>query len=102
MIGLISVGRLSRNLVVEDSVVNGACVCGARRRRGDCQPQLDAAKNSHEVTEQTGRRAVASAFHAGKWEQADQLAELVYAEFGRCDVLVNNAGMSPLYPSPRK
>ena len=31
--------------------------------------------------------------------QADQLAELVYAEFGRCDVLVNNAGMSPLYPS---
>ena len=51
------------------------------------------------MTEQTGRRAVASAFHAGKWEQADQLAELVYAEFGRCDVLVNNAGMSPLYPS---
>jgi NAD(P)-dependent dehydrogenase (short-subunit alcohol dehydrogenase family) len=51
------------------------------------------------VTEQTGRRAVATAFHAGKWEQADQLAELVYAEFGRCDVLVNNAGMSPLYTS---
>ena len=23
----------------------------------------------------------------------------MYAEFGRCDVLVNNAGMSPLYPS---
>jgi NAD(P)-dependent dehydrogenase (short-subunit alcohol dehydrogenase family) len=40
-----------------------------------------------------------TAFHAGKWEQADQLAELVYAEFGRCDVLVNNAGMSPLYTS---
>jgi NAD(P)-dependent dehydrogenase (short-subunit alcohol dehydrogenase family) len=25
------------------------------------------------------------------------LADTVYAEFGRCDVLVNNAGMSPLY-----
>ena len=61
--------------------------------------KLDGEELAHEVTEQTGRRAVASAFHAGKWEQADQLAELVYAEFGRCDVLVNNAGMSPLYPS---
>jgi NAD(P)-dependent dehydrogenase (short-subunit alcohol dehydrogenase family) len=51
------------------------------------------------VRERTGRRAVAAAFHAGRWEDADQLAGLVYDEFGRCDVLVNNAGMSPLYPS---
>ncbi|MAN33043.1 MAG: short-chain dehydrogenase [Acidimicrobiaceae bacterium] len=71
----------------------GADVVIASRKLEACE------ELAHEVTEQTGRRAVASAFHAGKWEQADQLAELVYAEFGRCDVLVNNAGMSPLYPS---
>src|SRR5262249_48914213 len=29
----------------------------------------------------------------------DALADAAYAEFGRVDVLVNNAGMSPLYPS---
>ena len=72
---------------------HGADVIIASRKLESCE------ELAHEVTEQTGRRAVATAFHAGKWEQADQLAELVYAEFGRCDVLVNNAGMSPLYPS---
>jgi NAD(P)-dependent dehydrogenase (short-subunit alcohol dehydrogenase family) len=46
-----------------------------------------------------GRRSLAVAYHAGRWDDADQLAGAVYAEFGRIDVLVNNAGMSPLYPS---
>jgi len=49
--------------------------------------------------EQRGQRAVAVGYHAGTWDDADRLYELVYDEFGRCDVLVNNAGMSPLYPS---
>jgi NAD(P)-dependent dehydrogenase (short-subunit alcohol dehydrogenase family) len=72
---------------------HGADVVIASRKLEACEELAQV------VTEQTGRRAVATAFHAGKWEQADQLAELVYAEFGRCDVLVNNAGMSPLYTS---
>ncbi|MEY2627321.1 MAG: hypothetical protein RJB08_1080 [Actinomycetota bacterium] len=46
-----------------------------------------------------GRRAVPFAYHAASWSGADALAEAAYAEFGRVDVLVNNAGMSPLYPS---
>lgn len=46
-----------------------------------------------------GRRAVPFAYHAASWSDADALAEAAYAEFGRVDVLVNNAGMSPLYPS---
>jgi NAD(P)-dependent dehydrogenase (short-subunit alcohol dehydrogenase family) len=44
-----------------------------------------------------GRRALAVAYHAASWEGADQLADAAYAEFGHVDVLVNNAGMSPLY-----
>ena len=49
------------------------------------------------VTEQTGRRAVAHACHVAKWDEVDALAEAAYEAFGRVDVLVNNAGMSPLY-----
>jgi NAD(P)-dependent dehydrogenase (short-subunit alcohol dehydrogenase family) len=33
----------------------------------------------------------------GHWDDCDRLIETVYAEWGRIDVFVNNAGMSPLY-----
>jgi NAD(P)-dependent dehydrogenase (short-subunit alcohol dehydrogenase family) len=52
-----------------------------------------------EIAEATGRRTLGVAFHAGRWADADRLADLAYRAFGRVDVLVNNAGMSPLYPS---
>lgn len=47
-----------------------------------------------------GRRAFPYACHVGHWDQVDQLAEAVYAHFGAIDVLINNAGMSPLYGQP--
>ena len=72
---------------------HGADVVIASRKLDACEA------TAREITAATGRRAVAVAFHAGHWEEADRLADSVYAEFGRCDVLVNNAGMSPLYPS---
>jgi NAD(P)-dependent dehydrogenase (short-subunit alcohol dehydrogenase family) len=50
-----------------------------------------------EVETSTGRRALPIACHVGYWDQCDALVAQVYEEFGRCDVLVNNAGMSPLY-----
>lgn len=51
------------------------------------------------VREETGRRAFALSCHVGHWDEIGSLVERVYAEFGRCDVLVNNAGMTPLYPN---
>jgi len=33
--------------------------------------------------------------HAGRWEDLDHLVEVTYANFGRIDVLVKNAGMGP-------
>ncbi len=71
----------------------GADVVIASRKLDACE-QL-----ATEVTERTGRRALGVAYHAGSWADSDRLAATVYDEFGRCDVLVNNAGMSPLYPS---
>jgi NAD(P)-dependent dehydrogenase (short-subunit alcohol dehydrogenase family) len=35
-----------------------------------------------------------------RWDQVDALAGAAYDRFGRVDVLVNNAGMSPVYPDP--
>lgn len=46
-----------------------------------------------------GRRALAVACHAGRWDEIDRLIEIAYGEFGRIDILVNNAGMGPRMPS---
>jgi NAD(P)-dependent dehydrogenase (short-subunit alcohol dehydrogenase family) len=52
-----------------------------------------------EIEAATGRRVVAYAADVGRWEELRPLVERVYGAFGRIDVLVNNAGKSPLYPS---
>ncbi len=49
--------------------------------------------------EAVGRRALPHACHVGQWDTLDGLADAAYDRFGKIDVLVNNAGMSPLYPS---
>jgi NAD(P)-dependent dehydrogenase (short-subunit alcohol dehydrogenase family) len=77
--------------VVEGYAAAGADVVIASRKLDSCESLA-----AH-VTETTGQKALPVAFHAGKWEDADRLADAVYARFGRCDILVNNAGMSPLY-----
>ena len=46
-----------------------------------------------------GRRALPYACHVGQWDALDGLVAAAYDYFGKIDVLVNNAGMSPLYPS---
>lgn len=70
----------------------GADVVVASRRLEACRRVAD------EVERTTGRRALALAVHVGRWAECDRLVQSVYDEFGRCDVFVNNAGMSPLYP----
>ncbi len=35
--------------------------------------------------------------HVGRWRECDALMDRIAFEYGRLDVLVNNAGMSPLY-----
>lgn len=71
----------------------GADVVIASRKLDACEAL------AAEVREHTGRRAFAHACHVGYWTQIDDLVEAAYGEFGRLDVVVNNAGMSPLYDS---
>ena len=44
-----------------------------------------------------GASAAACACHVGHWDRLDGLVEDIYRDFGRIDVLVNNAGVSPQY-----
>ena len=78
--------------IAEGMAAEGADVVIASRKLESCEAAAS------EITAATGRRAVPVAFHAGRWDDAEALADAVHDAFGRCDVLVNNAGMSPLYP----
>jgi NAD(P)-dependent dehydrogenase (short-subunit alcohol dehydrogenase family) len=70
----------------------GADIVIASRKLEACQAVAD-------EVEALGRLALAHACHVGKWADLDGLVDAAYRRFGRVDVLVNNAGMSPLYPS---
>jgi len=61
--------------------------------------KLDACEAVAAEVRALGRRALAHAAHAGRWDEIDALIEAAYREFGRIDILVNNAGMSPAMPS---
>jgi NAD(P)-dependent dehydrogenase (short-subunit alcohol dehydrogenase family) len=43
-----------------------------------------------------GSDGSAHSIHVGKWDDCNRLANEVYARWGRADVLINNAGLSPL------
>jgi len=72
---------------------HGADVVIASRKQDACEAL------AQEVERRTGRSALPVACHVGQWDACDALVEAAYQRFGRVDVLVNNAGMSPLYPS---
>jgi len=61
--------------------------------------KLEACEAVAREVEALGRRALPVAAHVGLWEDNDRLCDAAYGAFGRVDVLVNNAGMSPLAPS---
>ena len=44
-----------------------------------------------------GGKAAACACHVGRWDDLATLVENVYRDYARVDVLVNNAGLSPVY-----
>jgi NAD(P)-dependent dehydrogenase (short-subunit alcohol dehydrogenase family) len=81
---------LAREMVLAFAA-HGADVVIASRKVESCEALAE------EVRASTGRQALAVACHVGEWDQLDKLADAAYERFGRVDVLVNNAGLSPIY-----
>lgn len=46
-----------------------------------------------------GRRALPYACNVARWDELPALVDAAYAAFGKVDILINNAGSSPLAPS---
>ncbi|HXU99948.1 MAG TPA: SDR family oxidoreductase [Caulobacteraceae bacterium] len=70
----------------------GADIAVVSRKAQACE------STARELTE-LGVRARAFPCHVGRWDEISPMAQAAWDHFGRIDVLVNNAGMSPLYPS---
>lgn len=61
--------------------------------------KLEACEQAAGEVRSLGREALAHACHVGDWDALERLVDAVYERFGRLDVLINNAGMSPIAPS---
>jgi NAD(P)-dependent dehydrogenase (short-subunit alcohol dehydrogenase family) len=72
----------------------GAHVVVSSRKAESC------ARAAELIERETGRRCLPVVCHVGDWDACDALVQTVYEKYGRIDVLVNNAGMSPLYDAP--
>jgi NAD(P)-dependent dehydrogenase (short-subunit alcohol dehydrogenase family) len=69
----------------------GADVVVVSRKPDACAAVAAAVADAHGVS------TFGYAAHVGRWAGLDALVDAAYDRFGRVDVLVNNAGMSPLY-----
>lgn len=70
----------------------GATVVIASRKMENCEQLAKQINNS-------GGHAIPVRCHVGSWDECDDLIDTVYGACGKVDVLINNAGMSPLYES---
>ncbi len=70
----------------------GAKVVVASRKLDECEKVADVIRNA-------GGDALAIACHVGQWDSLDGVVNQIVEHYGRIDVLINNAGMSPVAPS---
>ncbi|MDP2288122.1 MAG: glucose 1-dehydrogenase [Actinomycetota bacterium] len=69
----------------------GADIVVASRKLDACKLVTD------EIERVYGRAAMPYSVHIGRWDELEPFVDAVYARFGKIDVLINNAGVSPAY-----
>ena len=79
--------------MAEGFAAEGAKLAIVSRKLESCE-QTRAA-----LVEAYGSEVFVRATHVGDWDDLGVMVDEVIAHFGRIDVLINNAGMSPLYPA---
>lgn len=91
---LVTGGSRGLGRVIATEFASAGCdVVVASRRLPACEEVATDLERSF------GRRAVGIACHVGVWNDCERLVAEVYRVFGRLDVLINNAGVSPAYDS---
>ena len=79
--------------MAEAFAASGASVVVASRKGEACELA------ARQIAEATGAETLGLQCHVGDWDACTSLVDTVIERFGRIDVFVNNAGMSPLYES---
>lgn len=79
--------------IAQGFAARGADVVVASRKLGPCEELAAELAAAH------GVRTLPVACNVSSWDDCDRLVDTVNEAWGGIDVLVNNAGMSPLYPS---
>jgi NAD(P)-dependent dehydrogenase (short-subunit alcohol dehydrogenase family) len=82
--------------MVRAFAARGAHVIIASRKIESCEAM------AAEVTAAHGIDALPVACNVTRWDECERLVDVAYERFGRVDVLVNNAGASPIEPRPER
>src|SRR4051794_6409703 len=72
----------------------GASVVVSSRKQDLCD------QVAKEIADATGRDVLGLACHVGQWDAIEPFVAAVIERFGRVDVLVNNAGITPAREGP--
>jgi NAD(P)-dependent dehydrogenase (short-subunit alcohol dehydrogenase family) len=80
--------------MVEGLAAAGASVVVSSRKQDACTAV------AAEIEDATGATAVGMACHVGDWDAVGAFVADVHEQFGRIDVLVNNAGINPARVGP--
>jgi NAD(P)-dependent dehydrogenase (short-subunit alcohol dehydrogenase family) len=82
--------------MVRAFAARGAHVIIASRKIEACEALATEVSAAH------GVEALPVACNVSRWEDCERLVDVAYERFGRVDVLVNNAGASPVEPKPER
>ncbi len=81
------------------AMAQGLAAAGASVVVSSRKPDLCAAV-AEEISTSTGREVLGLACHVGEWDAIPGFVDAVVERFGRIDVLINNAGITPAREGP--